>query len=84
MNENISKIKDLEIYTPKGIFVGVVDEVILNIPQMRVEGLFVSDANPYLVDETVSISIPFRWVQSIGDVIILNRFPDERIKADSA
>jgi Uncharacterized conserved protein len=83
MDEKISKIKGLEIYTPKGIFVGIVDEVILNIPQRRVEGLFVSDANPYLADETVSISIPFRWVQSIGDVIILNRFPEERIKADS-
>jgi len=84
MNENISKIKGLEIYTPKGIFVGIVDEVILNISEMRVEGLFVSDANPYLVDEEVSISIPFRWVQSIGDVIILNRFPEERIKPGSA
>jgi Uncharacterized conserved protein len=83
MNENIGKIKNLEIYTPGGIFVGIVDEIILNIPEMRVEGLFVADANPYLVDETVSISIPFRWVQSIGDVIILNRFPDERIKSGS-
>ena len=83
MLENVNNIKGLEIYTPGGIFVGVVDEVIINISEMSVNGLFVADANPALVDENVSINIPLRWVQSIGDIIILNRFPRERIGAGS-
>jgi sporulation protein YlmC with PRC-barrel domain len=73
--ENLSNIKGLEIYDPRGIFVGVADEVIVDIPGMKVHGIFVADANPALVDEEASISIPMRWVQSIGDVIILNTFP---------
>lgn len=84
MLENISNIKGLEIYTPGGIFVGVVDEVIIDIRSMKASGLFVADANPALVDEKVSVSIPLRWVQSVGDVIILNRFPNERIEKGSA
>jgi len=84
MLENINNIKGLEIYTPKGIFVGVADEVIIDITSMGVTGLFVSDANPALVDENVSINIPLRWVQSIGDIIILSRFPNERIERRSA
>ncbi|MCL1978925.1 MAG: PRC-barrel domain-containing protein [Methanomassiliicoccaceae archaeon] len=79
MLENINNIKGLGIYTPSGIFVGAADEVVIDISKMRVSGLFVTDANPVLVDEGVSISIPMRWVQSIGDIIILNRFPRERI-----
>lgn len=79
MLEGLEEIKGLEIYTPKGLFVGIVDEVLVDIPGMRVDGLFVADANPALVEENTSISIPFRWIQSIGDVIILSRFPDERI-----
>jgi sporulation protein YlmC with PRC-barrel domain len=79
MLETVNNIKGLEIYTPSGIFVGVVDEVIIDIAEMGANGLFVADANPALVDENVSINIPLRWVQSIGDVIILNRFPGERI-----
>ena len=79
MLESINNIKGLEIYTPQGIFVGVADEVILEISEMRASGLFVADANPVLVDENISINIPFRWIQSIGDIIILNRFPNERI-----
>ncbi|MDR1954441.1 MAG: PRC-barrel domain-containing protein [Candidatus Methanoplasma sp.] len=84
MLENINNIKGLEIYAPNGIFVGVVDEVIIDIPGMEVKGLFVADANPALVDENVSVSIPMRWVQSIGDVILLYRFPNERIGPGSA
>jgi sporulation protein YlmC with PRC-barrel domain len=79
MLETINNVKGLEIYTPAGIFVGVVDEVIIDISEMGASGLFVSEANPKLVDEKVSISIPIRWIQSVGDVIILNRFPTEKI-----
>lgn len=81
--EALDNIKGLEIYTPKGIFVGVVDEMIMNITEMKAEALFVKDANPVLVDKNVSISIPMRWIQCIGDVIILNRFPSEVVTPDS-
>ena len=84
MLETLSDLKGLEIYTPGGIFVGVVDEVVIDIPKMAAVGLYVADANPSLVDENVAISIPFRWVQSIGDIIILNRFPNERIESRTA
>jgi len=84
MLENINNIKGLEIYTPGGIFVGIVDEVVIDISAMGVRSLFVSDGNPMLIDEGVSIGIPMRWVQSIGDIIILNRFPSERIDRGSA
>jgi len=83
MLETIKNIKGLEIYTPDGIFVGVVNEIVIDIPEMSVIELFVTDANPYLVDEDTSIGIPFRWIQCIGDIIILNRFPYERIERPS-
>ena len=83
MLENLNNIKGLEVYTPAGIFVGVINEVVIDISKMRASGLFIADANPVLVDENVSISIPMRWVQSIGDVVILNRFPDEKIRSGS-
>jgi sporulation protein YlmC with PRC-barrel domain len=83
MMETIGNIKGLEIYTPAGIFVGIVDEIVLDISKMAVDGLYVADANPALADENVAINIPIRWVQSIGDIIILNRFTNERIESKS-
>ena len=75
MLEEISKIKGLEVYAPNGLFVGYADKYVIDPVDKRVTGIFLEDANPVLVDAGVSIKIPYRWVQSIGDVIILNSFP---------
>ena len=76
MLEEISKIKGLEVYAPNGLFVGYADRYVIDPADRRVSGIFLEEANPVLVDENVSIKIPFRWVQSIGDVIILSTFPN--------
>ena len=75
MLEEISKIKDLEVYAPNVLFVGYAEKYVIDPADKRVTGIFMEGANPVLVDPGVSIRIPFRWVQSIGDVIILNSFP---------
>lgn len=73
--EEISKIKGLEVYAPNGYFVGYADRFVIEPSDRRVTGIFLEAANPVLVDKNVSIKIPFRWVQAVGDVIILNTFP---------
>jgi sporulation protein YlmC with PRC-barrel domain len=83
MLETISNIKGLEIYTPEGIFVGVVDEIIIDLSTMKASGLYVEKASPVLVDDNVSISIPFSWIRGIGDVVVLRNFPD-RVSAGAA
>ena len=75
MLEEISKIKDLEVYAPNGLFIGHAEKYVMDPANKCISGIFIDGANPVLVDIGVSIKIPFRWVQSIGDVIILNTFP---------
>jgi len=74
--EELDNIKGLEVYTPDGIFVGKIDDVVLDVSNKRIEGLFIDSASPVLVDKNVSIKIPFGWLQSIGDIIILKAFPE--------
>ena len=76
MLEEISKIKGLEVYAPNGIFIGYADKYVINPNDKRVTGIFMETASPVLVDQGVSIKIPYRWVQSVGDVIILSSFPE--------
>ena len=76
MLDEISKIMGLEVYAPNGLFVGFADRYVIDPADKRVTGIFMDSASPVLVDPGVSIRIPFRWVQSIGDVIILNSFPE--------
>lgn len=80
MLEEINNVIGLEVYTPEGIFLGQVDRVILDIPNRKVDGLFMETASPVLVDEGVSINIPYSWVQSVGDIIILKHFPGRVLK----
>ncbi|MDR3206469.1 MAG: PRC-barrel domain-containing protein [Candidatus Methanoplasma sp.] len=75
MLECVSNIIGLEIYAPNGLFIGVADEIVIDIPSVRAHGIYVEKANPAAVEEGVSISIPMRWVGGIGDAIILNTFP---------
>ncbi|MBI0581957.1 MAG: photosystem reaction center subunit H, partial [Methanomassiliicoccales archaeon] len=41
----------------------------------KVDGLFISESNPLLVEDSKAVNVPFRWIQSVGDVILLKYFP---------
>lgn len=75
MLESIENIKGLEIYAPNGIFVGTADQVIIDVDDRNTVGIIVADPNPVFADRNVSITIPYRWVQAVGDIIILKVFP---------
>ena len=76
MLEEAGNLIDLEVYTPAGIFVGIVNNLVIDLKSNKVDGLFLDSSSPVLVDHGVPLNIPFRWVQSVGDVIILRAFPD--------
>ncbi|MDR0778668.1 MAG: PRC-barrel domain-containing protein [Methanomassiliicoccaceae archaeon] len=76
MLEEAGNLIGLEVYTPGGIFVGVVNNLVIDLKNNKVDGLFLDASSPALVDHGVPLNIPFRWVQSVGDIIILRAFPD--------
>lgn len=76
MLEEARNLIGLEVYTPSGIFVGIVNNLVMDLRNNKVNGLFLEESNPAVADNGVSLNIPFRWVQSVGDIIILKVFPD--------
>ena len=76
MLEEAGNLIGLEVYTPNGIFVGCVSNLVMDPKNNKVDGIFIDESSPALVDHGVSLNIPFRWVQSVGDIIILRAFPD--------
>ena len=79
MLEEISEIIGLQVYTNSGIFLGNVNNLIVDVENSKVDGIFINETNPLLVEESRPISIPFRWIQCIGDVVLLKFFP-KRVK----
>jgi len=76
MLEEVTSLLGLQIYTNYGVFIGVINNIILDISKHRVQSLYVEETNPTLVEDSRSITIPYRWVQYVGDIVLLRHFPE--------
>lgn len=77
MLEEASEIIGLSVYTNEGVFLGNVNNIVVDVENCQIDGLFVGETNPLLVEDSKSVSVPYRWVQAIGDVVILRYFPQK-------
>lgn len=75
MLEEISEIMGMQVYTPEGIYLGNVDNLVMDMDNRKINGIFLRETNPLVVEDSISVNIPYRWVQAIGDVVILKYFP---------
>lgn len=75
MLTEISDLIGMEVYTDKAIALGNVDDLIVETDSQKIEGLFVNNPNPLLVEHSRPVSVPYRWISSVGDVIVLKYFP---------
>ena len=75
MLEEISELIGLQVYTSDGIFLGNVNNVVIDLDTQKIYGLFIGDTNPLLVEDSLPVNVPYRWVQAVGDIIILRYFP---------
>jgi sporulation protein YlmC with PRC-barrel domain len=73
--EEITSFLKLPVYTREGVYVGHVKNVFLEIEEKRVGSLLVTNTNPALVEGSVDVAVPYRWVNAVGDIIILSNFP---------
>jgi len=67
----------LAVYTRDGVYVGHVKNVFLDTDDKKVSGLLVTNTNPTLVEGSVDVAVPYRWVNAIGDIVILSNFPNK-------
>lgn len=75
METDVTNLIGLEIYSDKGYRLGHVNDVMVDVDTQTVHGLYVDRTNDGLVEDGVSVLVPYRWVRAVGDVIILKRFP---------
>ena len=75
-SEEITSFLKLPVYTREGKYVGHVRNVFLDMDEKRVSSLLITNTNPSLVEGTVDVAVPYRWVNSVGDIVILSYFPD--------
>ncbi len=79
LQEEISDFIGLQVYTHNGMLLGKVNNLVLNMEDGQVDGLFVAETNPLLVEGSRAVNVPYRWIQSVGDVVLLRYFPKKVI-----
>lgn len=81
MNVDIASLLDQDVYSQRGVFVGRVEDAVLDPENGIVSGLAIRDVNRDLFDKKSGkgIIIPFRWVVAVADIIII-RHPAKNAK----
>ncbi len=75
MMTETTELIGLEIYTDKGYLLGTIKDVLIDVSEQIIYGLYVEKTNPLLVEDGVPVVVPYRWVKAVGDVILLKKFP---------
>jgi sporulation protein YlmC with PRC-barrel domain len=64
-----------QVYTAEGRLLGEVENVVVDVEGAKIDGLYVDETNPLLVDESKPVNVPYRWVTAVNDVVLLKFFP---------
>ena len=75
VDRHASQIRGLPVIIPDGRVLGVVHDTVIEVEYWSWTHIFVSDPPENLVEGRTHVAIPWNWVRSIGDVIVLRWFP---------
>ena len=76
---NLSQLSGLRVSLPNVRLLGVVHDAVVEHASLSCTHLFVKDTPDDLVEGSINVAVPWRWVRSIGDVVILRWFPPTQI-----
>jgi sporulation protein YlmC with PRC-barrel domain len=78
MQAEVSTLFGLNIYTEKGIYIGKVNDVVLEVNEKKATGLAATKLNTNMFDsDSKGVVVPFRWVLAIADVVIIRHVKDQ-------
>ena len=74
----VSTMFGLNVYTERGVYIGKVNDVVLEVNEKKVAGLAVSRLNPEMFDSSkTGVVIPYRWVTAVADVVLIRHVKDQ-------
>lgn len=79
MHAEVSTLFGLNVYTDKGVYIGKVNDVVLEVTEKKAVGLAVMKLNPEVFDTSSKpgVVIPYRWVTAVGDIVLIRHVKDQ-------
>jgi sporulation protein YlmC with PRC-barrel domain len=73
MKTQITELFGLSVYTDKAVYVGDIEDVVIDVDGKKLDSIAVGNLNPEFVDVKGfrGIKIPYRMIKSIGDVVVV-------------
>jgi sporulation protein YlmC with PRC-barrel domain len=73
MKTQVTEVLGLSVYTDKAVFVGDVDDVVIDLDAKKIKALALGNLNLDIVDIKgyKGLQIPYRMIRSIGDIILI-------------
>ncbi|MBX8635984.1 MAG: PRC-barrel domain-containing protein [Thermoplasmata archaeon] len=75
MLQEASELIGRQCYTNMGMYLGSVTNLVIDVDSAKIDGIFISDTNPLLVEGSRPVNVPYRWISNVGDIILLKYFP---------
>ena len=75
--DSVSRLTGLEVFLPDGRRLGVVHDAVIDANGLTCTHLFV------LVEGSVHVAVPWRWIRGIEQIVLLRWFPPTPIPLQS-
>jgi sporulation protein YlmC with PRC-barrel domain len=77
METQITELFGLQIYTDKGMFIGEVEDVVLDVDSKKMEAIVVGKVNDQLFElkSFKGLKIPYRIISAIDDIVLIRHLP---------
>jgi sporulation protein YlmC with PRC-barrel domain len=85
MEIELSSLYGLGLYTDRGVYVGKIEDVSVDIKEKKIAGLAVKNVNPnaFGVSENKGVIVPYRWVTAIGDIVLIKHVRRSRSERET-
>lgn len=73
MKSAITELFGMKVYTENAVYVGDVEDVIINVDTKKMESLALGNVNREVLELTnfKGVKIPYRIIRAVGDIIII-------------
>ena len=79
----MSQWTGLDVYLPNGRKLGVVYDAVIDADRMECTHLFVRNTPEALVEGSIPVAVPWRWIRAIDEIVLLRWFPPTPIPLHS-
>ena len=77
MENQITELFGLNIYTDKGMFIGEVEDVVIDVDSKKIDAIVVGKVNDQLFElkNYKGLKIPYRIISAIDDIVLVRHLP---------